>query len=162
MKVTVERQGDAGAAIRVWLGKLTAPGRTRPLMERWGKSLVESQQVSIETATSPDRRPYDPLSPVTVARRLARNPAHPYGSRPLLDSTALYQGILYRLMADNVVKAGPTARAEDGFPYPIAQNRGFTTWQGKRVPARPYIGIRAEQWTDIHHALVDWVMDANA
>jgi hypothetical protein len=158
VRLVVERSGgDAAAQLRSFASGLVSAESTRPLMESWGRLMVSGMRWCIDVSQHYDGGAYQPLAGITVYKRLKRNPAHPHPDHPLFDTERMHSTMAFEVLSGTAVKAGPTARAEkDGFPYPIAQNKGFTMPNGARVPARRFIGIPATTWADIERELVNW------
>jgi hypothetical protein len=140
------------------------------LAKQWGPKLVQWQQENIDRSQSPDGRPFLPLSPVTIARRtqdaLSAHRAggrqerrsrfsHPYGTKPLIDTTAMYATMKWEFPGPGEVSGGATARTSRGFAYPVAQQEGTG-----RIPARPWSGLRAENLVELEGDTVAGVIRA--
>lgn len=106
-----------------------------------GKTAVAFQQDRIFHGRDVDG---NRLKPLARSTRKARGPGHPYGVRPLLDTTRMAQGIVYDRLAPNRVKIGPTARTVGGFPYPVVHHVGT-----KFIPRRRIVGVSAVERREV-------------
>lgn len=124
-----------------------------PLWPVVGPLLVQWQQENIERGTDVDGITFAALSIHRIAKRTDASlrpnratigrKAHPFGERPLLDTTALYAHMRWQSLGPDSVSGGATALSLDGTNYPELQNRGFEV-NGHRVPARRWSGLRAD------------------
>jgi len=117
------------------------------LLPRLGELAMDTQKMNIEESRSPEGVPFRVLAPSTLA---ARGPAHPYGDKPLLDTTNMYQSIHYEVRGEDEVFAGPSLAQADYFPF---VNQGHAG-----VPARSFIGLRPEDRDEIRNTVASWVM----
>ena len=136
--VRVETTGDAAGQLR---GMMTRLLNHSELLPKLGEMATVSQKGNIEESREPDGTPYPPLKHV-----------RPDGSdHPLFDTGVMYDSIHWEIDAVDSVFSGPSLSAAPYFPN---QNQGAP---GAHIPARVFIGLRAEDVTEaedlaIHHA----------
>lgn len=136
---------DAVAAIEEVVAKL---GDFSALLPRLGMLAMDTQKMNIEESRSPDGVTYRALAESTVK---ARGESHPYGDKPLLDTTNMYQSIHFVELDESSVFAGPSMTQADYFPF---VNEGH-----KGIPARTFIGLRPDDREEIQSVVASWVMD---
>lgn len=140
--------------VKAWLAKLErVVTDMTPAMRAIGHFLAESARLRFRDSTAPDGRRWAPLSPVTIARRRKGS------STPLLDTGRLRNSITFRAdrrsadIGTNVIYAavqqlgarkGAFGRTRRGSPIP---------WGN--IPARPYLGVSADDRRDIVGLLRD-------
>lgn len=123
-----------------------------PVLERFGQEvLVMTQQVGVEKSEDISGAPFKPLKPATIKRKRKRG--SPWPDKPLLDTSAMYQSIVYRVNLPDSVRSGPTARTKDGKPYPLFVNMGTV----RGIPPRTFIGLRKEHHKDVLVELGKWI-----
>jgi phage gpG-like protein len=103
------------------------------LLPQFGALGMDSLKMNIEQGVDPSGVAFADLAPSTIA---ARGEGHPYGSKPLLDTTNMYQSIHFEVKDANTAWAGPSMEQADYFP--------FVTEGGANRPARQFIGFRGE------------------
>jgi hypothetical protein len=116
------------------------------LLPRLGELAMDSQKENIEESRSPEGVPFIPLAESTIAQR---GSGHPYGDKPLLDTTNMYQSIHYEVRSADAVFAGPSMEQADYFPFVTS---------GRRV-ARQFIGLRAEDRQEISDVVSEWIVE---
>lgn len=112
----------------------------RPVMAEIGEIVAESIQRNFTEQRSPDGVPWAPLSLETLKRK-----RHP--DRILYES-----GILFRS-----IHPEPHARSVSigtNIIYGAVHQFGH---KPKNIPARPYLGVRDEDWTEIEAAVLHWL-----
>lgn len=141
---------------------LSANADLGPAFRAIGERLTETTKRRFETSTGPDGRRWASNSQVTLAAMLARRKGAfnkrdgklsakgaglVMAKKPLLaESKALSTTITYRLVSDGVVIGSP-------MEYAAMQHFGGTKamfpnlWGD--IPARPFLGVSAEDRTDI-------------
>lgn len=137
----------------------------RPLLEELGPRLVEWQQDNIFAGVGPDGVPFKPISAGTAMhrykqamspkRRTIGRTQHPYGVRPLIDTTQMVSTMKW-LIDGPTVSGGATARSETGFPYPEAHQLGLG------VPVRAWSGLSRENLEHVNQAAARHVARALA
>lgn len=132
---------------------------TAELVKSWGPKLVAWQQDNIFRGTSPDGVPFLALSRAYAnwregnallekpkdpgprffgsqhARKTKGRTAHPFGVRPLIDTTAMVATMAWHTPGPNEVTGGATVKSAQGAPYPLFHQ------EGRGVPARPWSGL---------------------
>ena len=126
-------EGNAGGDLRAGMARLANLSAT---LDKLGDLAMNSQKKNIEESRSPEGDTYDEL-------KHPRRPGHPYGNKPLLDTTNMYQSMHYERRGDDAVFAGPSFVQAEYFPF-VNQGR-----PRKGVPARTFIGIRSEDREEI-------------
>lgn len=121
-------EGDAAGDLRASMVRL---GSVDPLLEKLGDHAMNSMKKNIEESRSPEGVTFDEL-------KHPRRAGHPYGNKPLLDSTNMYQSIHYEKRGSAEVFAGPSFEQAEYFPF-VNQGR-----PRKGVPPRTFIGVRSE------------------
>jgi phage gpG-like protein len=119
----------------------------RDLLPKLGEFVADTQRLNIEQSRTPSGVPYRPLAASTLK---ARGEGHPYGDKPLLDTTNMYQSIHFREIDASSVFAGPSIEQADYFPN---VNQGTD-----RIPARTFIGLRPEDRPEIRDILSEWIV----
>ncbi|WP_300156809.1 phage virion morphogenesis protein [Solidesulfovibrio sp.] len=136
-----------------------------PGMARIGMLLVGSIQENFELGHAPDGTRWKP------SRRAVLQ-----GGQTLVDTGALQSGIVYEASA-NRVEIGPSGPSlkyarihqEGGEIRPKTAKALFfrgadgqaRTVKVVRIPARPYMGISAEDWNGIGETLLDYLGEAH-
>jgi len=148
------------------LARLAARGRDlTPVMKVIGQTLRTSAVKNFETGGRPPWPPTKPLS-VLIGRKMAgkdvttrRGQASllraQQGKRTLLDTT--------RLMKSVTVEAGRDAVAVGtNLIYGAIHQLGGKAGRGRKVtiPARPYLAVQPEDWTEIGRLLVQHLQRA--
>lgn len=116
-----------------------------------GEHLLVSVAENFENEQSPQGDPWQRLSPVTLGRRLKQ-----YGNAPvtiLRASGALAGSINYRPSNDDV-------RVGSGLVYAAIQHHGGDSkgyMKGAVIPARPYLGMSAEDEEAVVEIAEDWL-----
>ena len=101
--------------------------RMAPLFEEIAGHLYNIADESFENEASPEGAAWQPLAPLTIARKGSDRKLHHSGRlRETLDFDS----------DDHSASIGTTAVSEKGYPYPAVQQ--FGTEDGK-VPARPFL-----------------------
>ena len=140
----------------------TGPGGLAPALKEIGEDLVESTKRRFETSTAPDGSRWAPNAQATFASYLARRDdaakltrkdgrlnkrgaAVAANKRPLVASGILQDTIAYRVEGDSLfVGTNRFAGEWDGG----AAVHQFGSRNGK-IPARPFLGISADDERDI-------------
>ncbi len=151
-------------------------GDLTPVMQDIGELLVESTRRRFATSTAPDGRRWAPNRPSTLERYLARYKGsytkagrlsargtdRVLAKRPLIgESRRLSSEIFYRADATGVTIAS-------GLRYAAVQQFGAQRGQfGQtargapipwgRIPARPFLGLSAQDRTDLADTLAAWL-----
>lgn len=129
----------------------------RALFDEIGLSLVTSTQRRFEMGAGPDGSPWPPSY-----RALA-------GGKTLIDSARLMQSITH-LASESSVEVGTNvlyaaihqlggvinAKTEKGLRFRIGES--WVTKQSVTMPARPFLGIDADDETEIGRIAEDWLM----
>lgn len=125
----------------------------RPLLDRWGPKTVEWQQQNLERGISPDGEPFAALAEGYVRQRTGRalspkrrtigRTNHPFGARPLIDTTAMFATMIWLIPGPSEVRGGATARSPEGAPYPLFHQ------EGRGVRKRPWSGFRRENLAEL-------------
>lgn len=137
--IGVVREGNAATSLRALMAKLED---TSALMPKLGEHAMDSQKLNIEESRSPNGAPFKPL-------KNSRRPGHPYGNKPLIDTSRMYQSIHYRVRSRSEVFSGPDLNAAPYFPR---QNQGTG-----RIPARTFIGLRPEDANELRDLAAEWL-----
>lgn len=149
-----------------FLGRLLARlDDMTPAMSLIGMLLVGSIQENFELGHGPDGQRWKP----SLRAKLQ-------GGQTLVDTGALMSGIVYEA-SPNRVEIGPSGPSlryarihqEGGEIRPKAAKALFfrgadgkaRTVKVVRIPARPYMGISAEDWNGIGETLLDYLGEAN-
>jgi hypothetical protein len=148
------------------------------LLAGWGHKLVQWQQDRITSGRDIFGNQFKELATSTLAARQAsalspsraggrrvpdraKRKDHPFGTQPLLDTSAMYQSIVSRIGYGwdggngvfPTVTAGATETSTKGAPYPAFVNYG--TRRG--TPARQWSGISAEERGELAADFSLWV-----
>lgn len=86
----------------------------------------------------------------THARATVGRTAHPFGVKPLLDTTAMFATMGWKIERSSVV-GGATVTTKDGFNYAEAHQLG------RGVGVRPWSGLRRDNVAEERQDLAEWV-----
>lgn len=113
----------------------------RPLMAEIGEILVESSQRNFEEHRSPEGDRWEPLSAAYALRKQRRWERSP---DDLL--------ILHRTLMGSIhwAATGESVAVGTDVVYAAVHQLG---WAEKNIPARPFLGIREEDWDEINDAV---------
>jgi phage virion morphogenesis protein len=129
----------------------------QPLMQDLGEYLVKSTTERFPTGRAPDGSVWAPKSPVTIAAQGGRR-TNRLDTRPLFGpSGSLSSTISYEAFSDRVEWGSPMV-------YAAMQQFGgsksaFPNLWGN-IPARPFLGISAEDEPLMIDIVGDWLSDA--
>lgn len=153
----VKAQVESSAADRVF-AELIAKGTTlTPLMQDLGEFLTETTKQRFETSTAPDGTRWEPNAPATYlayldkfsgsygkSGQLSKAGANrASGKKPLIGETGrLSREIYYQADATGV-------EISSGLIYSAIQQFGGVAGRGVQIPARPYLGLSAEDEVEI-------------
>lgn len=150
------------AELQAALARLIArSGSPAPALKAIGESLAESTRRRFETSTGPDGRRWAPNSPVTIARyvggRSGKKGAALAGSKkPLVGRTRLLGNqIVWQAGAASV--AIGSNRIYAGVQQFGAAARQFGKAPWGAIPARPFLGVSAEDKADILETVADFL-----
>jgi|GEM_PF-804944 len=123
-----------------------------PVMAEIGEIVTESVQRNFEEHRSPEGEKWKELSPATVISKVLRGRNT---DDILIDKTTLIKSIHPRASKDRV-------RVGTDVIYAAIHQFGGETGKGHAVdmPARPFLGIRAEDWPEIEDTINDWLTAA--
>lgn len=160
------------AEVRAAFNRLLAAGeKPRPYLDAIGNALANSARLRFAAGVEPSGKPWEPLSPVTIALRRKGKGAG--SAKPLLDTGRLRNSITYRVGANQVIvgtnviyarmqhfgaRMGAFGRYSQigrvrkyglgTFKGSAGTKKGFPIPWGN-VPARPFLGVSAEDKTEI-------------
>ncbi len=155
VSVTIERD-----EISAGLAKLGAAlANPLPVFQDFGEYLVKSTTDRFPTGRAPDGSVWAPKSPVTIAAQGGRR-TNRLDTRPLFGpSGALSSTINYEAFSDRVEWGSPMV-------YAAMQQFGGTRSQFPNlwgdIPARPFLGISAEDETALLDICAEWLENAAA
>lgn len=119
-------------SLRSRLGKmLKAMGDIQPELEFIGNEIIERAKQSFDEETDPWGKPWKPLAPSTLARRLKTSGG---SVRILRDTGMLFASLNTKVSAESV-KVG----AE--MPYAAIHQFGGIAGRGARIPKRSYLPV---------------------
>lgn len=159
--ITLETKVVGDAAIRAFRQLARVMGDTTPVLRVIGTGLVEGTHTRFEQAVDPDGNPWAPLNPVYAAGK--RGPG-------ILRESAMRGGLMgsitYRARADAVEvgtnkiyaavhQFGATIRPVKATHLVFRLGAGVVQADSVTIPARPFIGISAEDARMIEETLVD-------
>jgi phage gpG-like protein len=160
--ITLEINSDqiTPALARV-VGALGAP---LPLFQDLGEYLVKSTTDRFPTGRAPDGSVWAPKSPVTMAAYGARK-SNRVDARPLFGPSGLLSSTIgYEPFSDRVEWGSPMIYAAvqqfgaGKGAFGRTSRNGPIPWGN--IPARPFLGISAEDETNILDILSDWLEGA--
>ena len=146
------------AAARAALDRLLAPGTDRtPLMRDIGEHLLNTTRERFSAEKAPDGTPWAPLTE-TTKRRKKRN-----AGKILTLSGILGRQLAYRAAPDHVAVGSPFIYAGT-HQFGAAKGAFGTTSQGAPIPwgdipARPFLGLSAEDESEIRALVNDYLRD---
>ncbi|KXF92095.1 phage virion morphogenesis protein [Phaeobacter inhibens] len=132
-----------------------------PVMQDLGELLLQSTQDRMLRGEQPNGAPFAPRSPVTLKHYAAKG--FKFGSQPLNKSGEMRQQLAYEATADGI-SWGSNAIQSAVMQFGADKGAFGTNAQGKpipwgNIPARPFLGVSAEDRTGIVEELEDWLMD---
>ncbi|ODS24185.1 hypothetical protein AB835_04715 [Candidatus Endobugula sertula] len=121
----------------------------RPVFDEIANHLYNLTEEALESETSPDGTPWEPLSPITIERK-----GH---DRMLEDQRDLRESIGYDSDHEPAT-VGVNALSKTGYPYPAVQQEGT---ENGHVPARPYFPFDEDgDLMDVgRDGIIDFVVD---
>tara|TARA_E500000318_G_scaffold46673_6_gene44011 strand:+ start:1239 stop:1748 length:510 start_codon:yes stop_codon:yes gene_type:complete len=131
---------------------------TTPMMDEIGAAMVASTQLRFEDEKDPDGNPWPPSirakaeggQTLTNRARLRQSQTHNASERKVEWGTDLIYAAIHQL--------GGTIRAKGGgklkFKIP---GGGFAQVDQVTIPARPYLGVNAENEAEILAIVSDWI-----
>ena len=125
----------------------------RPALREVGEIVYESIQRNFEEGRAPDGTPWEPLAPSTAREKASRGRNI---DDILIDSRILMGSIHPEVHKDSVEWGTNVVYAavhQFGADFTVISAR-----RRVRIPARPYLGIRAEDWPEIAQALQHWIV----
>lgn len=136
-------------------GLLRAGANLHPAMDEIGAALVASTQQRFERGAGPDGNPWPRSLRATIE-----------GGKTLVDSSRLLQSITHEASADGVTvgtntiyagthQFGATIRAKGKALAFALPGGGFAVVQKVTIPARPFLGIDADDQREIGAILAD-------
>ena len=119
-----------------------------PAFAEIGEIVMESVQRNFEEKRAPDGTKWAPLAASTLKRK-----RHP--GEILIGENVLFPSIHPEAYKDSV------AVGTNIIYGAIHQLGGFAgRGHATKIPARPYLGVRDEDWPEIRAAIEDWIMGA--
>lgn len=100
-----------------------------PALDEIGASQVTEVQDRFEHARDPKGKPWQPLSPITIAQRKAPSP------KILRLTGNLYDSVTHQVLSKRGVRIGTNRR------YARLHQLGGETSRGVKIPARPFLGL---------------------
>jgi hypothetical protein len=143
----VRSDGNVVAGLTRLMARLTDYSS---LLPRLGTVAMDAQKKHIEDGRDINGETFEPLSEATVRQR---GEGHPYGIRPLLDSTAMYQSIHFEERGTDSVFAGPSLIDAPYFPY---VNQGAPK---RGIPERTFVGLAEGDRMDLADAVESWTSE---
>jgi len=103
----------------------------KELLDRFGETLLADIQTGFVIETDPNGSPWQPLSPVTIAKKR--------GLGILRESGALFNSIDIAFEGDTSVSVGPTGNLE----YEVIHQKGGRSGRNRQtiIPQRAYVGL---------------------
>ncbi|MFG1466572.1 phage virion morphogenesis protein [Xanthobacter sp. DSM 24535] len=159
--VTLETTIDAGDALRAFRALQAVMSNTTPVMRAIGVGLREGTHTRFQTATDPDGNPWAALNPDYAA--LKRGPG-------ILRESAMRGGLMgsitFRATHNTVEEGtnqiygavhqfGATITPKNASHLVFRLASGVVMADSVTIPARPYLGISAEDEVMIVETLID-------
>lgn len=134
-----------------------ALGNMLPVMQDLGEYFVDSTTQRFPTGRAPDGSVWAPKSPVTIAAQGGRR-TNRLDTRPLFGpSGALSSTIAYEAFPDRVEWGSPMVYA--AMQHFGGSKSAFPHLWGD-IPARPFLGVSAEDEVQILDIIGDWLSEA--
>lgn len=159
------------AALARLVARSSSPG---PVLKAIGESLAESTRRRFETSTAPDGSRWAPNSPVTMARYLAarsgtrkkdgglskKGATLAVAKKPLVGATRLLGNqIVWQTEGSAAVAVGSN-RIYAGVQQFGAAARQFGKAPWGAIPARPFLGVSADDKAEILETVADFLAGA--
>lgn len=132
-----------------------------PVMEDLGEYLVTSTKARFPTGTAPDGTKWAPKSQATLARYGAKK-SNRVDVRPLYGPSGMLSRMIFHSASQTEVSWGSNMIYSAVMQFGAAKgafgamsNGASIPWG--RIPARPFIGISAEDEVNIIATLEDWL-----
>ena len=161
---TVEIKNDAVSAGLVQLA--AQMGDMSPVMNQIGEYLVMSTKERFKKGTSPEGAKWAPKSPTTLARYGARK-SNRVDIRPLFGPSGMLSTQIFHestrdqtAVGSNLVYAAVMQFGAAKGQFGEMDNRSPIPWGN--IPARPFLGISAEDETNILALIADFLAPATA
>lgn len=121
-----------------------------PVLDTIGESLLNSTDDRFKSQTSPEGAKWAAHSPRTIQARLARSKSAPL-------TILRMRGHLVGSIAKQV--SGDTLKVGTNKDHGAIHQFGGKAGRGRKVtiPARPYIGMSADDWTEVNAILDDFL-----
>lgn len=153
MAVNVVIEWDDAQALASIRRAIDAIGDPARVLGNIGQQLVNSTKDRFTTETDPDGLPWEALKP-----RYARAKARKYPGQGILRrENRLYESIVSQVDGDTLLVG--TNVTNKGFPYSASMQLGAPS---RNVPARPFLGVSAEDRNDIQAIVMDYLRNAVA
>lgn len=153
--------------------KLAAAGANlRPLMQEIGEALAETTKQRFQTSTAPDGTSWAPNAPATydnylgafkgsfgkTGRLTAAGAGRAMSKKPLIGESGRLSREIYYRADNNSVELG------SALAYSAIHQFGGQAGRGKKVtiPARPYIGLSAEDQAMIRESAAAYLAELGA
>lgn len=149
---------------RVLDGALAAAEDLSPAMDEIGGHLVAAVQRRFELGRGPDGKPWKPSRRVEesqgVARTLVDNGdlSRFWSHRPHADSVEVGSSVIYAA----IHQFGGTIRAKKGKALAFGSGAGKVLRKSVTIPARPFLGLDADDEAEIAAILRDHIQGAMA
>lgn len=145
---TIELKADA---VTVALGRAAALlDDMTPLMDRIGEVLTASTKARFPMGEAPDGSKWAANSPVTLARKT--------DTRPLFGPTGLLSSLIFSIPDANQVEVGSNRGYAAMMQFGGTKAQFPHLWGN--IPARPFLGISAEDETNILETIGDYLAQA--
>lgn len=151
---------DGGdAALAALKGAVARAERPVDLWRAVGESLVESTRSRFEAERAPDGNPW----PASIRKMVEGGRTLTLSSR-LVDSIAFEADDAGVAVGTNVIYAAIhqfggkiEAKSAKGLRFRLPGNRGFVSKQSVTIPARPFLGLDAEDALEIEALAGEWL-----
>lgn len=135
-----------------------------PVMQDIGEYLIKSTRERFPKGEAPDGSMWAPKAPATVEAYLAR-PPHRVDARPLYGPTGLLSQQIFYQVRPNEVEWGSNRIYAAVMQLGAGKGALGTTSRGSPIPwgdipARPFLGVSAEDETQISAILSDYLQTA--
>ncbi|MDR1368462.1 MAG: phage virion morphogenesis protein [Candidatus Accumulibacter sp.] len=178
MPITIDVNSANVQAALKRLSDAAMPGGMETTLKKIGQELVESTRARFVTSTAPDGSHWQPNAPATYLKMVSRSDTYSEGAnrgrvrsgrtgalmgkKPLVDTGAFSRSFNYQRQGDTLL-VGTNYLSETiksgGDPIGMAVHQFGTTRAGRSrnvtIPARPFLGISADDETMIEHEITD-------
>lgn len=126
-----------------------------PVLAEIGEVVIESVQRNFEEHRAPDGTAWKPLAPATVAARAKKGRS----AEDILILNRILMGSLHLDAHPDRVEVGTNTEYAAVHQFGIGERSVIGSRRRMpAIPARPFLGVRDEDWPEIRAAVLDYIV----